>query len=142
MDKFNTLSLGEKLITGGGAAMLIALFLPWYKVSFDFGLGSGSISANGLEPPGALFSVLAVLVALALAGSILASRFGNMQLPDLGASMTWGTLYLAGGAATALLVLIKLINESSSISLGFYIAIIASAAIAYGGYLLYREQAQ
>ncbi len=33
MDKLNELSTGEKLIAGGGVVLLIASFLPWYKVS-------------------------------------------------------------------------------------------------------------
>ena len=141
MDKLNELSLGEKLVVGGGALMLIASFLPWYKVSFgleELGIG-GSVSRNGWESPGALWSLLAVLISVALAGSIVAVKFGNVKLPDLG-TVTLGQAYLGGGGAVALCVIIKLINESSYMSFGFYLGIIAAAAVAAGGWLLYSEE--
>jgi hypothetical protein len=140
MDKIKVLSTGEKLIGGGAIVMFIASFLPWYKVSFDIGEISGSISRNGWESPGAIWSVLAVLLALALAGSIVAAKLGNMRLPDLGSGLTWGIVYLGGGGLVALFILIKLINESSSLSFGFFIGIVAAVAIAAGGYLLYSEE--
>jgi hypothetical protein len=140
MDKLNQLSLGEKLVGGGGVLMLIASFLPWYKISFGIaGLAHVSVSRNGWQSPGGLWSLLAVLISIALAGSIAAVKFGNMKMPDLG-SVTWGQAYLGGGAAVALCVIIKLINESSYISFGFYLGIIAAAAVAAGGYLLYTEE--
>jgi hypothetical protein len=140
MDKLNTLSLGEKLVAGGGVLMLIASFLPWYKI--DFGLeefGLGSFTANGWESPGAIWSVLAVLVGLVMAAAVLAPKLGNVQLPALG-QYTWGQAHLALGALVALFILLKLINESSSISYGFFLGIIAAAALAGGGYMMYTEE--
>lgn len=134
MDKINQLSLGEKAVAGGGILMLIASFLPWYRVSF---LGI-SVSANGWEDPGAFFSILAVIISVALAGAVLASKFGNVQLPALG-GFSWGQAYLAGGALVALLIVLKFLNESSSMSFGFFLGIIAAAAVAYGGFLLFSE---
>jgi hypothetical protein len=136
MDKINTLSTGEKLIVGGGILMLIASFLPWYRVSFADIL---TISRNGWESPGAIWSILATIIAVALAATIVAVKFGNVTLPDLG-SITWGQLYLGAGALVGLLILLKLINESSSISYGFFLGIIAAGAIAAGGYLVYTEE--
>ena len=85
MDKLNTLSNGEKLIAGGGVVMLIASFLPWYKI--DFG-SIVSVSRNGWQSPGAIWSLLAVLIGIVMAGAILGPKFANIQLPDLG-SITW-----------------------------------------------------
>lgn len=115
--------------------MLIASFLPWYRVSF-FGT---SASINGWEAPGAFFSILAVLVAVVLAGAILAPKFGNVVLPNLG-SITWGQAFLGGGIAVVALVVLKFINESSFMSFGFYLGFLAAAAVAAGGYLLYTEE--
>lgn len=138
MDKLNALSLGEKLIVGGGILMLIASFLPWYSV--DLGIeGFGSITRNGWESPGAIWSILATLIAVVMAGAVLALRFGNMNAPDMG-SITLGQAFLGAGAAVAVFVLLKLINESSSIAFGFFLGIIAAAALAAGGYLLYTEE--
>jgi hypothetical protein len=140
LEKLNDLSNGEKLIAGGGILMVIASFLPWYKVSIDFGeFGGASFSANGWEAPGAIWSILAVLIAVALVGVIAAVRFGNVKLPDLG-QFTWGQALLAGGVATVVLVLLKLISESSSMSFGFYLGILAAIAMAAGGYLAFTEE--
>jgi len=139
MDKINELSTGEKLIAGGGILLLIASFLPWYKVSVSFGDFSASASANGWEAPGALFSILAVIIGIVLAGAVLGPKFGNMQLPALG-SITWGQAFVGGGGAALLLLVIKFLNESSSISYGFFVGFIAAAALAAGGYLLYSEE--
>jgi hypothetical protein len=135
VDKINALSNGEKLIAGGGILMLIASFLPWYKVSV---LGF-SVSFNGWEAPGAIWSVLAVIISVILAAAVLAPKLGNMQLPNLG-TVTYGQVFLGGGVLVALCIILKLINESSSMSYGFFLGILAAAAIAGGGYLLYTEE--
>ena len=98
-----------------------------------------SFNRSAWQSPDAIWSILATLIAVALAASILAVRFGNVRLPDLG-SVTWGTAYLAGGAAVAILVFLKLISETSNLGFGLFIGIVAAAAIAYGGYLLYTEE--
>jgi hypothetical protein len=139
VDKINEMSTGEKLIAGGGLVLLIASFLPWYKVSVGIGDFSASFSANGWEAPGALWSILAVICGVVLAGAVLGPKFANMQLPALG-SVTWGQAFLGLGAAALALVIIKFLSESSSLSYGFYLGFIAAVALAAGGYLLYTEE--
>ena len=140
MEKLNALSMPEKLIAGGGLLMLIASFLPWYKVSFDIAGISGSVTRNGWESPGSIWSVLATLIAVVLAGTIVAVRFGNMRLPDLGSGISWAMIYAGGGAVIVLCIILKFLGESSSISYGFFLGIIAAIAIAAGGYLIYQEE--
>jgi hypothetical protein len=135
MDKINELSTSEKLIAAGGIVMLIASFLPWYRVSF---LGF-SVSANGWESPGAIWSILAVIVSVALVLSVVLPKFGNVTLPDLG-GVTWGQAFLAGGIAVAVFLVLKLVNHSSDLSFGFFLAILAAAAIVAGGFLAFQEE--
>ena len=140
MDRINEMTLGEKLVCGGAILMLIASFLAWYKVDFGIeGIAVSSVSRNGWQSPGAIWSILAVIISLALAGSILGARFGNMRLPELG-QFTWGQAYLAGGALVAICLVIKLVNESSYLSIGFFLGIVAAALVAAGGYLIYSEE--
>ena len=139
MDKINQMSMGEKLVSGGGILMLIASILPWHRVSFDSDFLDLTINRSAWQSPDALWSILATLIAVALAASVLAVKFANVQLPALG-SITWGTAYGAGGAAVALFVLLKLISETDYLGYGLYLGIVAAAAIAYGGYLLYSEE--
>jgi hypothetical protein len=135
MDRIQAMSNSEKLIAAGGVLMLIASFLPWYRVSF---LGF-SVSANGWEAPGALWSILAVVVGVALAAAVLLPKFANVNLPDLG-GVTWGQAFLGGGIAAAVFVVLKLVNESSSMSFGFYLGIIAAALLVAGGFLAFQEE--
>jgi hypothetical protein len=135
VDKLNTLSNGEKLIAGGGVVMLIASFLPWYKI--DFG-SIVSVSRNGWQSPGAIWSLLAVLIGIVMAGAILGPKFANIQLPDLG-SITWPQAHLGLGVAALIFVILKFINESSYLSFGFYLGFLAALALAAGGYLYFTE---
>jgi hypothetical protein len=138
MDKINQLSLSEKLIAGGGILMLVASFLPWYSI--DFGIeGFGSVSRNGWESPGAIWSVLAVLLGIAMVVVALGPKLAGMSLPDLG-GVTWGQAMLGAGALVALCIIIKLINESSYMDIGFFLGILAAVALAAGGYLMYTEE--
>ncbi len=139
MDKLNELGTPQKLIAGGGILLLVASFLPWYKVSLSFGdLGGLSFTANGWQAPGALFSILAVLAGIVLVGSILGPLFSDMKLPDLG-SVSWIQARLGLGGGALALVIIKFLSESSSLSYGFYLGLIAAAAMAAGSYMLYQE---
>lgn len=131
MEMLNKLSLGEKLIAGGGIVLLIASFLPWYRISV---FNIVAVSANGWEDPATPFSIIAVLLGVVLAGAVIASRLGNVQLPAIG-QFSWGQVYLAGGALVVIMMILVFISESSYLALGFYLAFLAAIAIAAGGYL-------
>ena len=145
MEKVNALSLAEKLIAGGGILMLIASVFAWWKYSVSVeGIGGGSFSQDGWGAPGDIWSILAILVSLALAGSVIAFRFGNVARPALPPNWNWGMVYGGGAAAVVVLMLLKawriLATPVGGFSIGFFIAVVAAAAIAYGGYLLYSQE--
>src|SRR5688500_12137774 len=106
--KFSALSMGEKLILGGGLAFVISTFLPWIKVSVKGvgGLGGGSDSNSALSDPASLWGILALLVALVLAGIVIA-RIMDMQLPALPPQYSWGQVFAAGGGLLVVLTLLK-----------------------------------
>jgi len=135
VDKINTMSNGEKLIAGGGVVLLVASFLPWYSI--DLG-GLATFSRNGWQSPGALWSLLAVIIGVIMAAAVLAPKFGNVSLPDLG-SITWPQAHLGLGGLAVVLLIIKFINESSYLSFGFYLGFLAAIALAAGGYLYFTE---
>ncbi len=136
MDKFNAMSIGEKGIVVAGALLLIASFLPWYRV--DLG-PFGDISRNGWQSPGAFWSMLAVFIGLAMAVAVGLKNFTDVALPDKPAGRTWAEVYLGGGALALLLVVIKFIAESSNLSYGFYIGFLATLALAAGGAMMFRD---
>jgi hypothetical protein len=142
-EKMNMLSMGEKVVVGGAIVLLIASFLPWYDIGGELGefgdaLGI-STTRSGWQSPGGIFSILAVLIGLAMAGSILAMKFGNVQMPAMG-NFTLGQVFLAAGGLVVLLIIIKFLNESSHLGFGFYLGFLAALGLGVGGYLIYTEE--
>jgi hypothetical protein len=132
MDKFNELALGEKIILIAGSVLLLDSFLPWYSVDFGF----ASVSRNGWQSPGALFSLLAVLLGVAMAAQIGVSRFTTTTLPDNLGGMAWPQVHMIAGIASLALVVIKFLNENEFTSFGFYLGFLAAGALCFGGVML------
>jgi hypothetical protein len=129
--------MGEKAVAGGGILMLIASFFDWWHYSsLGFDVGEG-----GWGEPASIWSILAILISIVLAGIVLATRFGNMKMPDLPQGVTWGMVYGGGAALVVLFMLLKAWRisavEVGGFGIGFWIGVVAAAAIAYGGYVLY-----
>ena len=66
-------------------------------------------------------------------------RTTAVDIPDRLGSVGWGVVHLAGGAIALLFLLIKLLNESDSTAIGFYLGIIAAAGLTAGGYMMAKE---
>ncbi|MCI0819337.1 MAG: hypothetical protein J4O12_03475 [Chloroflexi bacterium] len=146
-EQFQKLGLGEKIILIAGPLLFIDGFLNWYSVSgqcIDLG-AVGEIcaeggSASGWESPGSIWSVLAILLGLTMAGLVAAVRFGNMKLPEMPQGVTWGRIMLGMGGASALFVVAKFVNHSSNLDFGFFIGALLVAALAAGGFLTFQEE--
>ena len=137
MQKFNALSLGEKIIIPAGVVLFIIGFLPWYSV--DIGV-LGTYTRNGWESPGAIWSILAILIGLAMAGVVVVKNLGTVEVPDNVGGFTWPKIHLGAGVVAVAFLLIKLLNESSYLGFGFYVGILAAAALAAGGFLMFKEE--
>lgn len=137
LERFNALSVGEKIIIVAGVVLFIDGFLPWYSV--DLG-PLGSYTRNGWESPGAIWSILAILIGLAMAGVVAVKNFATVAVPDNVGGFTWPRIHLGAGLAALVFVLIKLANESSHLGFAFYVGIIAAAALAAAGYMMYRDE--
>jgi hypothetical protein len=140
VDKVNLLSTPEKAIAGGGILMLIASFFNWWSYSE----GGFSFGQSGWDSPGSIWGILAILISLALAGVVLATKLGNVQMPALPEGVTWGKVWGGGAALVVVFVLLKAWRimdvPVGGFGIGFFLAVIAAAAIAYGGYMLYSEE--
>ena len=138
VDKFKALGLGEKIILVAALVLLIDSFLPWYSV--DLG-PFGSFNRSGWQSPGAILSIFAVLIGLAMAGVILVKNLAKEgTLPPNVGGITWPKIQLGAGGVAALFIVIKLLNESSQLAFGFFLGIICVAALAAGGVLMYRDE--
>lgn len=137
-EQFQKMGLGEKIIVIAGPLLFIDGFLPWYSVDTVI----GSINRNGWESPGAIWSILAVFCGLIAAGLVAAVRFGNVKLPEMPQGVTWGRLLLGLGAAAGVFVIIKLLDHSGDLGIGFFAGIVLVGALIAGGYLTFQEEQQ
>src|SRR3972149_10434377 len=136
LEKFMALGTGEKIIIIAGLVLFVDGFLPWYSIS----IGPYSASASGWESPGAFWSMLAVLIGLAMAAVVGLKGLTEGGIPDNVGGQSWPKVLLGGGVAALVLVVIKFLNESSNLGFGFYLGIIAVGALAAGGFLMFREE--
>jgi drug/metabolite transporter (DMT)-like permease len=140
-ESISKMPLGEKIIVPAAIVLLIDSFLPWYHASVGLGvLGSVSVNRSGWQSPGALWSILALLAAVAMAVVIVLQRFTAVKLPALPQGLTWARVQAALAGIAVLGVLIKLINHSSDLGFGFFIGIICVAALAAGAGLLFQAE--
>ena len=137
LEKFMSLSIGEKIIIIAGVVLFIDGFLPWYSI--DLG-PFGSFTRSGWQSPGAFWSMLAILIGIAMSGVVAVKISTEGVIPENVGGFSWPKIFLGGGVATAVLILIKLLNESSHLGFGFFIGIICVVALAAGGFLMYREE--
>jgi small-conductance mechanosensitive channel len=119
-------------IAGGGALVLwISTFLPWWKSSIV-----SSVHLSGWHT-GALGKLVFFVALIALA--LVVVDFLKIEIPQL----PWpiSLLLLGAGALSLLLVIIRFIDtpDGASRAWGLYVAILAAAALTYGGWLKLQE---
>lgn len=141
-ESFQKLSLGDKIMLIAGPLLLIDSFLKWYSVKACFFDTCFSASRSGWQSPGALWSILAVLIGVLLAGGIVAVNFANVKLPALPQGLTWARVDLGAAVAAAVFVLLKLLGESSYLAYGFFIGIVLVAALVVGAGLNFQAERQ
>lgn len=134
MDALNKLSLGRKLVLGGGLLLFIDTFLTWQKVSVSFGAASVSATANAWHGFWGVFLGLMTIVILVWAG---AKAFG-VALP---AVVPDGLATLALGALIALFAVLKTVTENYS-AWGSYLGIVLGVAVAAGAWLVFQESGE
>jgi hypothetical protein len=116
----NRMSQGEKIAGAGGLALFICLFLPWF----------GDVS--GWEGQSSTDIYMLITAVVAVGTAVTAGK--GVDLP--GISMNGATMLL-GAVATILLVWLIVFDFPSGVSrgIGIILALVAAAAIAYGGYI-------
>jgi peptidoglycan/LPS O-acetylase OafA/YrhL len=121
---FQTMNKQRKFILIAAGIGIIAMFLPWIKVSF-MGFTAGSV--NGMHDWG----ILVFLCFIAAGGVTL---LGD-QTKTLDKTM-WMVALVAGGIAALITILffLKASDAISYISFGFYLALIASLGVLYSAY--------
>lgn len=125
------LTNGQKIALASGLVLIINLFLPWYR--FDFGIGS--ISANAFDA--GFLAWFGSLLAIAGAVIVAIEVFGGNTI-DLG-TLKGAQLALLLGAVGFILVLLRLLTETSGVFIGLFLGILATAGVTYGSFLVMKE---
>ncbi len=133
----NKLTMGDKIVAGTGIGLLISLlFFPWH--SFDFGFGA-SFTRTGVQSPNAFFGILALLLAIAVAGAVIAEKLADVTLPDL--PIPWNDAKFFAAIAVLVLLVLKLLFEFEYLGFGAWLSIILAGGMTYGGFLIKQEGA-
>lgn len=136
----NKLSLGDRIVAGLGIVeFLLLLIVPWHRAEI-FGQ---TFTAKALEGEGDLVAwpaFLALLVLIALIAVVLIRKLApQVNLPEL--PIAWNQAIFYAAIAVPVLLFLKLILQSDSLSFWAYVLILIGAGIAYGGFLISKEPA-
>jgi len=117
---FSKLSQNQKIALGGGALAIISLFLPWYGF---LSINISAFDSGFLAWGGLLFAIAGAVILLLKALEINDVKVGNLAAEQL-------ALLLA--AAGFVLIVLRLLTESTATKFGLFAGLIAAAAVAYG----------
>jgi hypothetical protein len=126
------LTNADKMLFGGGIVFLISTFFNWFTVSFA-GITAGG---NGWEV-GFLWGRLPALIVIAMLVWIGLKYWSSVKLPD-----QIKELFLAGGAAVALLPLLKfIIGEDDPLkrAFGLFLAVVSGLVFGFGALKKFTE---
>lgn len=132
--KFDLASIGrtDRLVGGGTLVLFIALFLPWFSISFG---PLGSASASGLTAHGYLYITL--ILAIAVIGLLVAEALGVWNLPET-SPLTRDQLLLIATGINFVLVLIAFLlkpggdtHSGVGWSFGAFVALVAAIVAAF-----------
>jgi hypothetical protein len=145
---------GDLIAGGAGLVLFISLFLNWYSVSVNSNVGGFSSSAlsesgSGWEALGFIDILLALCAIIAIA--IAVTRMMGVLPRNM--PVTPGQLLLLVGGIATLLVLFRILSiphgdvpELPGVKIefgreiGIFLALIAAAAMAVGGFLTWGEE--
>ncbi len=120
------LTRNQQIVLGGGLALIISSFLPWYGVlGFSINAWDAEFWAwGGVLAGTAAAVVLAVVV------------FGGMRF-SLG---RWGVeeVVLVLAATSVVLILVRLFTESRAVDFGLYLGLASAIVIGYGAFMSWR----
>jgi hypothetical protein len=141
-------SFGEMIAAAGGAVLLVLMFLPWFGGHLKSGAPIRVPTETGWESFAGLPKFLLV-VAIAIAVGVAVAR-ATSRLPAL--PVEQGVLVLLAGVVAFVIIAVRMLDPpgvidvaipglevDSSRKIAAFLALGASAVIAYGGFLQRRE---
>jgi len=145
MKALNQFSPSEQITGVAGILLLIGMFaFPWYHIGVagftveGHTYGGASYNGNALSGPGSFFSIVGLIVLIALLGELVISRFTTVELPKL--PISWRAAELYGAIAVLALLVIKILFHIGNFGWGFYANIVLAIVMVYGATGLARTQ--
>ena len=132
MDQLKALSLGRKLVLGGGVLLLIVSFLDWQHASVS--INGVTVASGGQSAWHGFWGVLMGLMLVALVAWTAAGAFG-VKLPD---NIPDGMLTLALGVLIPIFAFIKAISDSY-VHWPAWLGVILGLVVAYGAWQVYAD---
>ena len=140
MDQIKKFTTNELIMLGGAVLIFIGAFLPWFKID-DLGFGAGGLSVNGFEY--FLQGTIPWLLAIAVAGVLIATKLGNVELPELPMPLSQILLIVCGVIALLLVTRIVAVdgpNEIVDRGIGLFIATLGGILMAVGAFLKFQAK--
>jgi hypothetical protein len=144
----NKLSTGDKVIGVSGILLFIFSFFKWLGVKVT--VSGHTVASDSKGAWTFTLTLIAVLIGIAMVAIVVLKLF-DVTLPSLGGA-TWGQVLLVAGIVALVFVVIKLIagpniGDTAGIAgvdktrkIGIFLGTIASAGLAYGGFLKFKEE--
>jgi hypothetical protein len=141
------LTQGDRIVLGAGILLIVSLlFFPWHHI--DLGgafkaLGAladnvdTSVDRSAVQSPNAGYGLLALILTIVMVAQIVASKLFGANLPDPPAP--WAQIHMIAGIAVFVLLLVKLLAETTALGFGAYVGLLLAAAVAFGGYTMRQE---
>jgi hypothetical protein len=128
---------GEWIAAAGGVVLVVSLFLDWYREFVGVDL---AVDLTGFESFDVLDVVLVLIAALAIALAVLQGTRDSPAIP-VGA----GVLTVVFGALGVLLVAYRIVNQPGpneliEVRAGAWVGLLATLAIAVGGWESIRDE--
>jgi len=138
------LSQGEWIVLIAGLLLLVdLLFLPWHAVDLtateqlvadEVGFDP---TPSAVQPPGRGYGIAAVIFTLVMIVQIVIARFTTLRLPE--PPVPWSQIHLIAGIFVLVVLVIKLIRDTSGLGYGAYSGILGGLLVAYGAYLIAQD---
>ena len=131
------LTRGERLTAASGAALFVAVALPWFRLHNELGFPGNTKSGWEI---GLHWGAPPALIGAAAAAAVVAHKGVGVALPKL--AVSWPVAHLVGAAVAATFVLVKLATgvDSYDRSWGLLVATAAALAFLAGGALMFQER--
>jgi hypothetical protein len=132
------LTQGERIVLIAGVLLILdLLFAPWHKIDLGATIPGVDLTRSGVQSPHSGYGVIALLLTIVMVGQIAAAKLASANLPD--PPVPWSQVHFVAGVAVAALLLLKLVVETDFLGFGSYVGVALGLAVAYGGYLIKRE---